>query len=250
MSFLKDYFTVNAYGLKFYKADGDGKKPFALICPGGGYAMVSSHNEGEPFAKKLNSLGYNAFVLRYRVREQAKCPAPLDDAARALKHILDNAEEYGVLKDGYSLWGSSAGGHLAALFASERICKNTYKLPQPSALVLIYPVITMGELTHEDSKNNFLGRNPLPEEIKAASVEENVNASYPPTFLWNSKEDDCVHPDNGLIMKNALDKFGVDCRFMQFEKGAHGAGLGTGTECEPWFDEAVAFWKEHVIHEA
>ncbi|MBQ7202494.1 MAG: alpha/beta hydrolase [Eubacterium sp.] len=242
----KNYFDTNEYGLQFYRATGEGKKPFAVICPGGGYYMVSAHNEGVPFAKRLNALGYSAFVLRYRVGSKAKCPAPLDDLACAVRHIIENADEYNVKTTGYSVWGSSAGGHLAGLFSSERICKGVYNLPQPSAVILVYPVITMGAISHCDSVKNFLGENPTDEEIKAASIENNVNSNYPPTFLWNALDDDCVNPQNGEIMKNALERYGVEYEFLQFKTGGHGIGLGIGTECEPWFDRAVAFWQKEV----
>ena len=246
MTIFDDMKTPNKYDLKFYPADSGEKKPFAIICPGGGYFMVASSVEGEPFAKKLNELGYSAFVLRYRVRKKARQPAPLDDLARAIRHIIDNAAQYGVETNGYSLWGSSAGGHLAGLFASERVCSGTYGLPQPSTVILTYPVITMGEISHRDSVRNFLGSNPTEEEIYAASVENNVNANYPPTFLWNTKTDKTVNPQNCVLMQTALEKFGVDCEFMQFESGEHGAGLGTGTPCEPWFAAAVKFWEKHI----
>ena len=246
MSEKGNTYSTENFTLKFYPAKGNEKKPFALICPGGGYEIVADWVEGEPFAKKLNSLGYSSFVLYYRVGFAAKYPAPLDDLAGALSYILKNAEKYNVFTEGYSLWGSSAGGHLAALFASKRFCRDKYNLPQPSALVLIYPVITMGKLSHKGSVKMLLGENPENEEIKAASVENNVDANYPPTFLWNSKTDKSVNPENGVIMKNALDNFGIDNCFMQFETGEHGAGLGEGTECEAWFESAVKFWKKHT----
>ena len=36
-----DIFT-NKYELEYFPAPGGGKKPFALICPGGGYRFVMS----------------------------------------------------------------------------------------------------------------------------------------------------------------------------------------------------------------
>ena len=242
----EDFFQTNAYGLQYYPAQSGGKRPFALICPGGGYCGVASFVEGEPFAQRLNTLGYHAFVLRYRVKEKAKNPAPLDDLATALREILTHADTYRVITDGYSLWGSSAGGHLAGLFAGARICRETYHLPQPAAVILVYPVISMGPLGHKESTRNFLGAHPTAQEIHDASVDSNVDDRYPPTFLWNTREDQTVDPENGVLMKNALARHHIEHRFLQFEKGRHGLGLGTGTECEPWFDEAVAFWEKQM----
>ena len=56
-------------GLFFFR----GKKgaPFALICPGGGFAYIGSLHEGFPLAEELSRMGYNAFVLQYRTGGEA-----------------------------------------------------------------------------------------------------------------------------------------------------------------------------------
>lgn len=41
--------------------------PFAVISPGGGFSYVGSLHEGFPLAMEINRMGYNAFVLNYRV---------------------------------------------------------------------------------------------------------------------------------------------------------------------------------------
>ena len=137
-----DIFT-NKYELEYFPAPGGGKKPFALICPGGGYRFVMSCIEGEPYARALNEKGYTAFVLRYRTRKR-QIPAPQQDIARGVREILENAEKYEVQKEGYSVWGSSAGGHLAAGFGTKEYGYLHFGLPKPGVLILCYPVITWG----------------------------------------------------------------------------------------------------------
>ncbi len=41
-----------------------------VICPGGGYNILAIDLEGYEVAKWLNSLGYTAFVLQYRVPQK------------------------------------------------------------------------------------------------------------------------------------------------------------------------------------
>lgn len=103
-----NHYKLDAYVLR------DGKKhPFALICPGGAYMLVSEENEGHTFAAELNRRGISAFVLHYRCRRKGRYPAPQQDVARALHEILAQADALHLDADNYSLWGSSAGGHLA-----------------------------------------------------------------------------------------------------------------------------------------
>ncbi|MCH3978474.1 MAG: hypothetical protein LKJ94_01385 [Candidatus Methanomethylophilus sp.] len=44
--------------------------PFAVTCPGGGFAYVAALHDGLPHALALSKLGYNAFTLIYRT----ECP--------------------------------------------------------------------------------------------------------------------------------------------------------------------------------
>lgn len=100
----------------------------------------------------------------------------------------------------------------------------------------------MGELTHEGSRKNFLGNNPSDEMIRKTCVENLVDKSYPPTFVWYSTADETVNPENSRMLIQALADNGVKHKCMEFKTVPHGAGLGIGSECEPWFNEAVHFW--------
>lgn len=221
-----------------------GKRPFAVVCPGGGYNMIASATEGRPYARALNAADFSAFVLHYRVRKAGKYPAPQDDLAEAIRDIIDRADELGVSKRGYSVWGSSAGGHLAATFGVAETGYLHYGLPRPAALVLAYPVITMAsEYTHARSRSVITGGDPRLEDL--LSVEKHVTASFPPTYIWNSPVDKVVDFHNGFLLAEALARQNVDCEYHQYAFAPHGIGLGLGTEAEPWFDEAIAFWQRH-----
>lgn len=96
-------------GLFFFR----GKKgaPFALICPGGGFAYIGSLHEGFPLAEELSRMGYNAFVLQYRTGGEA---VACEDMAAAVSWIFAQADTLGVSTKNYSVWGGSAGARMAA----------------------------------------------------------------------------------------------------------------------------------------
>ena len=52
----------------------------------------------------------------------------------------------------------SAGAHLAGSFGIQNIGYGKYHLPKPGVMFLGYPVITMGEMAHAGSRENFLGK--------------------------------------------------------------------------------------------
>ena len=228
---------------RFVLRDGQ-RHPFAVICPGGGYTMVCSYIEGVPYARKLNEMGISALIVYYRVGEAARFPAPQDDLAQALRDIFARADEYMLDTAHWSVWGSSAGGHLAASFGTANMGYPHYDLPKPEALVLTYPVISMRpDLTEQGTHDNLLG-NPADESMEAfASVDEQVTADYPPTYIWCGDADQTVKPENTRRMAAALERAGVPYRCEIFPGVDHGVGPGTETAAEGWIDHAVEFWK-------
>lgn len=244
---LRDvFFTPNRYHLDERFVLRDGKRhPLAVIVPGGGYGMVCSFIEGAPIARKLNELGVSAFIVYYRVRKKARYPAPQEDLARAVREILAKADEYQLDTTAYSIWGSSAGGHLTASFGTENMGYSRFRLPKPGALILIYPVISLRkELTHMGTHNNLLGKHATFAQERFASVDEHVTKSYPPTYLWCGDADATVSPENTRHMASALEKAGVLYECEIFPGVDHGIGPGTGTAAEGWIKKAVAFWMQ------
>lgn len=224
----------------------DGKThPVAFVCPGGAYHRVCDFVEGYPYAKKLNAMGYHAIVVFYRVREKALFPNPQDDLGRAIGEAMLMVEKWKLDLEGYSIWGSSAGGHLVASFGTDSMGYPNYNLPKPAALILTYPVVTMGKKTHFQSRDHHMGVTPTAEAIRARSVEQQITPNYPPTFLWWGDEDDVVHPDNSRMLRDALEKNGIPCEWHEYPGISHGVGIAQGLICEDWFKKAVAFWETH-----
>ena len=73
-----------------------------IICPGGGYGVVSAHHEGVDVAKRFNEMGIAGFVLKYRVPDDKymtnKEIVPLQDAQRAIQFVRSNAKKYRINK--------------------------------------------------------------------------------------------------------------------------------------------------------
>lgn len=99
-------------GLFFFK--GTPGEKFAVCNAGGGFAYVGAIQDSFSHALELSKRGYNAFALIYRPGARTAC----EDLARAISFIFEHAEELEVDTDGYSLWGGSAGGRMAAWLGS------------------------------------------------------------------------------------------------------------------------------------
>ena len=214
-------------------------KPFVLVCPGGGYEACSPYgNEGYAYAARIKELGYNAIILQYSIKMAH--PAPLDDVNLALDIIAQNSEYWQVSMDNYAVIGSSAGAHLVGCWSTPEVGYAKYGKAKPAAVILCYPLISL------ENRSDFVL---LPENadaalIKSLSVDQQVDSTFPPTYMWIFVEDS-LKPQVDR-MDAVLEENNVPHITRYFTGGRHGIGLAQGTEGEGWIDEAVALWVEHI----
>jgi acetyl esterase/lipase len=219
-----------------------------IVCPGGGYTRLADH-EGRPVAEWLNTLGITAFVLKYRLGPKYHHPAPLQDAARAVRLVRSRASEWKLDPKRIGVLGFSAGGHVASTIgthfdAGEANSSDPIERvsSRPDLLVLIYPVITMGEFTHAGSKKQLLGDNPTPDMVKLVSNESRVTKETPPTFLVHTANDAGVPVENSLHFAEALRKVGVAFEMHIYERGPHGFGMGSNDPILSTWPARCADW--------
>jgi acetyl esterase/lipase len=247
-SAAKDVPTLTPYFPAAEKATGAA----IVVLPGGGYSRLAPH-EGDGYARWLNEFGVTAFVLKYRLGSSGyRHPAMLQDAARAIRFVRANASEWHLDSKRIGIIGSSAGGHLAATLLThfdsgkpddadpiERVSSR------PDIGILCYAVITMGKFTHQGSKDNLLGTNASPELVEELSNELHVTKETPPCFIWSTFEDKAVPMENSMMFAEELRKANVPFDFHIYQKGGHGAGLGSHdydpNKWLPWTHDCI-YW--------
>lgn len=236
-------------------------RPAVILCPGGAYYFTNDR-ESEPVALSFLAKGFHAFSLRYST-EKAIYPTALSELGKTVKMVRAHAEEWNVDPNKIILVGFSAGGHLASEFAAKWHEKELQQLVnaqaeeiRPNALVLGYPVITLGKYTHVPSAENLLGENRTEEAVLNASVEKNVTDHFPPTFLWHTETDPTVPVQNSLLLAASLAEQKVPFELHIFPYGSHGLGLANNCTveedrhvndyCDVWFEEAVKFLRHYL----
>lgn len=198
-------------GLFFFK--GTPGEKFAICNAGGGFAYVGAMQDSFPHALELSKRGYNAFALIYRPGAQTAC----EDLARAIRFIFEHAEELEVDTEGYSLWGGSAGGRMAAWLGSYGTAAfGEGDYPRPAAVIMQYT-------GHSDYTEND-----------------------PATFACVGESDGIANWRTMQRRIEALDALDIPTEFHHYPGLPHGFGLGTGTVAEGWLDQAVAFWEENA----
>ncbi|GAT63455.1 alpha/beta hydrolase [Paludibacter jiangxiensis] len=202
-----------------------------VICPGGGYSVIVYSGEGVMNAKELAKNGVAAFVLKYRLPDDAimndKSIGPLQDAQQAIKVVRENAAKWGVNPNKIGIMGFSAGGHLASTEAThfkKALIDNANNTSlRPDFQVVVYPVISMQEkLTHRDSRTQLLGNSPKQETVDLFSNELQVDATAPPAYITHAADDRTVDVDNSIGYFEALRHNKVPVEMHIYPKGGHG----------------------------
>lgn len=223
----------------------DKKGPFALICAGGGYMGVASNVEAFPVAYRLNEMGINVFVLKYRTGIAPAAEKAEEDLHTAIQYIFQNRTDFHV-SDNFAIFGFSSGGHLVAEYGTNNRGYRKHDLPKPKMLCLAYPALN---LDYRSDVMNTIVDIMLKSGWKEADKEEfnvlkHIDNSYPATFLWQTVTDETIPYDQNFIpLVNQLKKNHVTYSAKTVQHGGHGLGMGNGSEAEGWVEEAVTFWK-------
>lgn len=217
------------------------KKPngqMVIVCPGGGYAIVSSYNEGLYVADWFLSRGITVAVVKYRL-PNGHWEVPLTDVQNTFRYCRQHASEWGV--DQIGVMGFSAGGHLAASATNLFVDDAT----RPDFSILIYPVITFGADTHHGTRNNLLGekafwdnRTKKAEDwmadmkqydglLEKYSMENQVTENTPVSFIAHCTDDNVVPVSNSIMYYSRLVGKGIPAEMHIYPSGSHGWGFSS-----------------------
>lgn len=193
-----------------------------IVAPGGGYRTLMMSYEGVDVAKRLNQMGIDAFVLKYRTTWVDPSPGPAGSSAnnaantaakndpqagqnvremanadgqQAVRLLRQRASEFGVLPNRIGMIGFSAGGGvlLAAVYG-----------PADGRPDFAAPVYAAGA-----------NSNPPP-------------AGAPPLFIAVASDDKSVGYQGSIDLFGAWIKAGVPAELHVFQMGQHGFGKKGG----------------------
>lgn len=206
-------------------------KGAVMICPGGAFAFRGLQNEGYPVANMLVPMGYQCFIVNYRINPYSM-QASATDLQRAIRYVKAHAADYRINPDNIALVGFSAGAIL-----NGEVLLNWRDLTNGTALDSSY---------HPDDLDNvavnpcavgmiygFYGRL----SVSMNDIETLRAANLPPAFYcWGTND-----PFHSQFIQNsdAVEQAGYTVIRKIHEGYPH--GFGAGRDSSTWGDDFDAF---------
>ncbi|GAB04152.1 alpha/beta hydrolase fold domain-containing protein [Gordonia amarae] len=224
-------------------ASASGAVPVIVWLHGGGW-FTGDRTLAPDLQARADAIGAAIASIEYRLSGQALFPAQIIDLRAAIRYLREQAGELGVDPGRIGLWGSSAGGHLAAL-AGVTGHLTRWEGEDPSdtpvgvqAVMAAYPPVDLAMCVRDASagrpeadpigfpESRVLGGLPadLPELAASAGPLTYIDAarSLPPFQLAHGTADVAVRMGNSVRLYEALHAAGADAELYLLDGYKHG----------------------------
>ncbi len=213
--------------------------PLIIYIHGGAFKM-GSKSEGGPV--EYLAQGYAVASLDYRLSQDAKFPAQIEDCKAAVRWLRAHAGEYRLDPKRFAAWGASAGGHLAAMLGTTGDTKEFDvgdNLDQPSRVQAVVdyfgPTDFLQMEAHRPPNGMPHDAAGSPEsELIGGAIQENkdkaakaspityVTPGDPPFLICHGDADPLVPHHQSELLEAALKKAGVPVTFYTVKGAGHG----------------------------
>jgi len=139
--------------IAYYSAHSE-NAPLFIGLHGGGFLMGGSCLDDDLWVNVRDMLDVNIASIDYRMSPAVMDFDPLYDAYDSALYLIDHADEFGFDKDHISVFGSSAGGNLAAAFAILAGRRKNIRLDNQ---ILMYPFLDGFTDPDEKGQGSFSG---------------------------------------------------------------------------------------------
>jgi acetyl esterase/lipase len=195
---------------------------------GGSYGGSQNY----PFAAK----GYFTVNIEYRLSGEATFPAQIHDCKAAIRWLRANAYKYNIDAERMGVWGSSAGGHLAALLGtSGDVAELEGEGGSEGFSSRVQAVVDLfgptdfskmgGRHNNIDSPECQLVGGLLCERAELVSLANPityVTPDDPPFLIIHGEKDRAVPFNQSELLDKAFRKAGVESTLIKVENGDHG----------------------------
>jgi acetyl esterase/lipase len=205
--------------------------PAVMWIHGGAWSSGSHHDFQQTV--QLAKHGYLVISVEYRLIDEAIWPAQIEDCKLGVRWLRENAAKYNVNPDRIGCWGTSAGGHLAALMGvtgdKPDMEGNSGSAGFSSRVQAVVdfcgPTVFDGRPeTYSSFTTKMAGGTyeQKPEVFRRMSPLENVSPKACPFLIVNGEKDMTVPLFHAQLMTEALRKANVPVELIIVKNAGHG----------------------------
>jgi acetyl esterase/lipase len=209
--------------LDVYRPNAAAAAPVVVFFYGGSW-QTGSKQIYQFVAAALAQQGYVAVVPDYRVYPEIRYPGFLEDSARALRWVKDNAARFGGDPNKLFVMGHSAGAYMAAMLALDSRWLRTVDMTPDrdiSGLIGISGPYDFLPLRDGTLQTIFGGAN------DATTQPINyVSPGAPPALLVTGANDDTVNPGNSARLGARLHAAGDAATVLTYPRVGHLSIIG------------------------
>ena len=225
------------------------KTPAVLFIHGGGwYQGEKTLVDGTVYGAIRDALlgrGIAIVSISYRFVPQFRFPAQIEDVRAALGYLAEHHERLAIDPERTAVWGSSSGGHLAALAGlvspDETPAGETVLRHRPKAVVSMYGVLDLEAAASQEFATQFsriagmiaaatrvpVGTaSPL---LAQSSPTAYASADDPPIWLTHGEDDTLVPPAQSTALHQRMLAAGGQSTLVPVKGARHGFNLKADT---------------------
>ena len=254
--------------LDVYSPAGAKNFPVVFWIHGGGWQAGDKSLGSNSFQLRLARDGYAVASINYRLSGEAIFPAQINDCKAAIRWLRANAAQYNLDPTRIGVWGSSAGGHLAALVGTSNdvtdlegtVGGNSQYSSRVQAVGDWYGPTDFLQMDVQAGQAGCIGSNhnsgdspesrllgcaiqTCPQTVQRANPMTYATRDDPPFFIQHGQIDCTVPPGQSQILQNLLQSIERDTSLTLFDATGHGGPAFTSVANLAFTD---AFWNTRL----
>lgn len=228
--------------LDLFVPQSDSPVPLVIYIHGGGWRYGSKVGGSEKLFTSLVEEGIAVASINYRLSDNAKFPAAVQDTLCAVRFLKSQATIFNIDKNKIALTGISAGAHLAALSANSStndiFVNDQYSnySSEVKAAVLINGIYDLNnpDLKVETKENiSYFIKDTSAGSLRSASPIESLNKDSPAQIIVYSSGDKLVSPTQSKNYYQKAKKVGADLQVVEVSRADHNLNPWLSTVSRP-----------------